>query len=162
MLKYCKDKWAENENKLREVIERTDVKERQRWTYQDLLTLIIENVLNPGMQPEHLHYKGFKPDAGSPWQTKVTEIDDGDYQGTLIFAIHMNSYQPDAHEYMFTFVEYGSCSGCDTLQGIQSEDFLANCRKMAIDDYMTLCRHMVSNFKHPFECGFITFEEAEV
>lgn len=166
MLKYCKDKWAENEDKLREAISKTDRNIRREWTYADLVILVVENILNPGMQPKYLRHKGFLTSAGSPWQTNVGEVDDGDYQGTLIFVIHMNSYQPNSDEYMFTYVEYGSCSGCDTLQGIQSEDIYDEENQKEIDgsvmyDYMTLCKHLVDNFKHPFESNFVNFEEAK-
>lgn len=47
---------------------------------------------------------------------RIHQIDDGDYQGTLLFVIAAKSYQPS--DYWYVKVGYGSCSGCDTLQSI--------------------------------------------
>jgi hypothetical protein len=43
-------------------------------------------------------------------------------------------------------VGYGSCSGCDTLQGISDYSHAAPNEKQ-IDDYMTLALHIVQGFK---------------
>src|SRR5689334_18496066 len=48
---------------------------------------------------------------------RIHEIDDGDYQGTLLYVIAANDYQPS--DYWFVKVNYGSCSGCDTLEAIR-------------------------------------------
>ena len=47
---------------------------------------------------------------------RIHEINDGDYQGTLLYVIGSNDYQPS--DYWFVKVDYGSCGGCDTLQAI--------------------------------------------
>lgn len=47
----------------------------------------------------------------------VHSIDDGDYQGTLLFLIPADLYQPSV--YWYAFVGYGSCSGCDTLSWVK-------------------------------------------
>ena len=46
-------------------------------------------------------------------------IDDGDYQGTLLYIIPEKGYQPS--EYWAVKVSYGSCSGCDTMESIRSD-----------------------------------------
>lgn len=73
-------------------------------------------------------------------------IDDGDYQGTQLFIIPKDTYQPCPDDYIITTVSYGSCSGCDTLlsislyeEGIPSEQ--------QVKDYMTLCLHLLQRMK---------------
>jgi hypothetical protein len=53
----------------------------------------------------------------------MTVIDDGDYQGTQIFIIPTDTYQPSVKDYVMTDTYYGSCSGCDTLQAISGYDY---------------------------------------
>jgi hypothetical protein len=79
---------------------------------------------------------------GMPDPGVVHEIDDGDYQGTLIYVIAEKAYQPSS--YWTARVSYGSCSACDTLQSIcgygddpPNED--------QVKDYMTLALHMVES-----------------
>ena len=80
-----------------------------------------------------------------PWvnldANKIHEIDDGDYQGTYLYVIPQEAYQPN--RYWFVYVAYGSCSGCDTLEYIQCDED-ANRR---IDNYMTLALHIVQNIQ---------------
>ena len=83
----------------------------------------------------------------------LKEIDDGDYQGTLLYLIPEDTYQPNSSEYLMTFVEYGSCSGCDTLQGIQC--FLdTKSRDKSIDDLMNLCKDLICNMIKPYNTGW--------
>ena len=83
----------------------------------------------------------------------VTKIDNGDWQGTLLFLIPRKTYQPDPSDYLLTYVSYGSCSGCDTLQRIQSYiDGAAS--EQQIKDYMNLCLHIVSNIVKPYNDGW--------
>jgi hypothetical protein len=79
---------------------------------------------------------------------KITKIDDGDYQGTQIFLIPKDTYQPDISNYIFTHTYYGSCSGCDTLksiQGFQDNDNPPN--QEEVQKYMTLALHLVQKLK---------------
>lgn len=51
------------------------------------------------------------------WDTKrITRIDQGDYQGTLVFIFAAKGYQP--YRYWGTSVGYGSCDYCDTMESI--------------------------------------------
>lgn len=156
MLDYCKGKWAENEKKLEEVIRKST--DHISWDYRDLIKLIVENILNRG-------YSGYGVYNNKEWDSEhIREIDDGDYQGTIIFVIHIKRYQPSEEEYLFTYVDYGSCSCCDTLQGIQAEGDL-NSRlpsKTQVKDYMTLCRDMVVRMKQPFKTPYFSLEESKV
>jgi len=45
---------------------------------------------------------------------RITLIDYGEYQGTKLFVISNNDYQPS--RFWFVKVAYGSCSACDSLQ----------------------------------------------
>lgn len=76
----------------------------------------------------------------------VTEIDNGDYQGTLIFVIPLQTYQPSETETAVTYVGYGSCSGCDTLQWISSYDYGLPTDEQ-VRDYMMLALHLIQQLK---------------
>lgn len=73
-------------------------------SYQDLLTIAVSVIAPPD-------------DYGYPDATRISVINHGDYQGTLVFVIAASGYQPS--QYWVTAVSYGSCSVCDTLQGIE-------------------------------------------
>ena len=76
----------------------------------------------------------------------ITVIDDGDYQGTRIFIIPRNTYQPSVEDYVYTNTYYGSCSGCDTLQAILWRyDETPN--ENQIIDLMELALHLLQKCK---------------
>lgn len=83
-------------------------------------------------------------EANSPDPKRVHQIDDGDYQGTLLFVIAAKGYQPS--DYWYVKVGYGSCSGCDTLRAISGYSDEAP-TKSQVDDYMTLALHVVQRIK---------------
>lgn len=100
--------------------------------YKDIIQSVVE-ILQANEQ------YGCAPDPA-----RIHEIDDGDYQGTLLYVIGANGYQPS--KYWSVLVSYGSCSGCDTLQdigGYSSEPPT----KQQLDDYMTLALHVVQGLK---------------
>ena len=72
-------------------------------TYKDIVVAIVDNVFNAD------------DDNYASFSTDVVELDDGDYQGTKIFIIHRDAYEPDLDDYYYTSDYYGSCGGCDTL-----------------------------------------------
>src|SRR5581483_5779174 len=77
---------------------------------------------------------------GEPDPSRIHTIDDGDYQGTLLFVIAANGYQP--YDYWYTKVSYGSCSGCDTLEAVRSySDDTPTAEQ--VNDYWTLALHIV-------------------
>lgn len=82
--------------------------------------------------------------SGSPDSDRIHTIDDGDYQGTLLFVIAAKGYQPDV--YWYVKVSYGSCSGCDTLENIRNYDDTPPTSEQ-VDDYMTLALHIVQGIK---------------
>lgn len=77
---------------------------------------------------------------------RIHQIDDGHYQGTLLFVIAAKGYQPS--DYWYVKVYYGSCSGCDTLESIDTysnED--GTVTESELDQYMTLALHIVQGLK---------------
>lgn len=80
----------------------------------------------------------------TPDPDRITVIDHGDYQGTLLFVIGAQGYQPS--RYWYVLVSYGSCSGCDTLEGIRdySSEIPSN---QQVRDYMTLALHVLQGLK---------------
>ena len=81
---------------------------------------------------------------GAPDADRIHQIDDGNYKGTLVFVVAENGYQPS--EYWYVKVSYGSCSGCDTLEGIRGYSGPAPTEGQ-IDGYMTLALHVVQGLK---------------
>lgn len=69
-----------------------------------------------------------------PDKNRITSIDHGDYQGTIVYVIAEKGYQPST--YWYVTVSYGSCSGCDTFQSIYNAD-----------GYVTLALHIVQWLK---------------
>lgn len=152
MLKYCKEKRASNENLFREAIENLDIDECYIG-YPLLVMMIVKYILNPGA----INYEKYSEN--------IHEINDGDYQGALLFLVHKDTYLPESDDYLITTVEYGSCSGCDTLLNILEcmdyDDHEKNrLTKRQVDAIMNLCRDMVVKMKQPF--GFYSkMEEVE-
>lgn len=126
MIQDFVDRFMANKGKLRE-----DLEKAHPGDYAELVKLVILTLF-----PEQGH--------GEPSAERIHTIDDGDYQGTLVFVIAADGYQP--WDYWAVKVGYGSCSGCDTLQaicGYSSEPPTEG----QIDEYMTLALHIVQGLK---------------
>lgn len=150
MIKFCVEQWAKNEGALREHLKsRTDL---NSCGYITLVKAVVEYIFNKNA--DFPFYDGYNAN-------KITEIDNGDYQGTLLFLIPLNIYQPSVSEYLMTYVDYGSCSGCDTLQSIQdwTERVLTD---KQLDDFMSLCKHLVQNTIKPYNHGWRYDEKYDV
>ena len=100
--------------------------------YKEIVTKVIELISGGTISYQNPDY------------TNIHEIDDGDYQGTLLYIIPSGDYQPDS--YWYVMVGYGSCSGCDTLEGIWGDDDKLP-DKQQVEDYMTLALHIVQGIK---------------
>ena len=133
------DLWFKNKSRLKEELMNYD--DIEYCDYHELLEMTIKHIIN---NSETNYYEKFLN------EDKIRKIDDGDYQGTLIFIIPKATYQPTEDEYYVTFVDYGSCSYCDTLQAIQYGNTYEN-KEAQIDDFMTLCLHMLERMKKLFE-----------
>ena len=145
MIKFCKEKWDKNKDKLEEALKCN--RKLNDCDYSYLLELVVKYILND----EDNEYS-------DTWDSeKINVIDNGDYQGTLLFLIPAKTYQPSEYEYLMTYVNYGSCSGCDTLRGIQSWDDEPPTEQQ-LKDYMTLCRDLVVRMIKPYNSGWMNEE----
>jgi hypothetical protein len=70
-------------------------------------------------------------DYDNPDPARITEIDHGDYQGTLVYVIGGSGYQP--FRYWYVVVGYGSCSGCDELERCAVDDDIEGLYKLLHD-----------------------------
>ena len=145
MIKYCLKKWEENKKLLEDDLRNDTTLNSCDYLY--LVKKVVSIILNSGEDKK--------------WDTgNVTEIDNGDYQGTLLFLIPRDTYQPAEYDYLMTYVGYGSCSGCDTLQAIQDwgEEKL---NEIQVRDFMKLCKDLVCAMIKPYNCGWRNEEEFE-
>lgn len=146
MIKFCKEQWDRNKDKLEQALrERTDLDDV---IYLTLVKMVVDHIFNPGFKEcfgEYRFIDGYD-------SSKITEIDNGDYQGTLLFLIPLDIYQPSEYEYLMTYIGYGSCSGCDTLQAIQGT--WNTDKDKQISDFMTLCKDIVTNTIKPYNGGW--------
>ena len=133
MIKEFVEKWDKYKGNLENYFRNTEQKEYQ--DYKDIVKALFDNVINQG-----------ETDWNKFNLEKMTIIDDGNYQGTQIFIIPLDIYQPDANSYVVTNTYYGSCSGCDTLQGISYyEQGLPS--ENQIKAYMELSLHLLQKCK---------------
>ena len=135
MNKTILNAWDNNNHKLKEYFRGTMQEEYN--SYLGLLKKTIEIIF-----PEEVdEYREFRLDP-----ERITEINHGEYQGTLVFVIADDSYQPNADGHWYTSINYGSCSGCDTLEAIRNySDELPN--EDQVEAYWTLCLHMMQKIK---------------
>jgi hypothetical protein len=130
MVKEFVSAWDKNKNALEEFIKTH--KQNEYDSYKTLVKLLFDIVINP----ERESYEQYNTE-------NIHVIDDGSYQGTLLFVIPVDRYQPGLNDYVFTGVYYGSCSYCDTLQGIHSYDYDKLPDHEQVADYMSLCLHLL-------------------
>lgn len=89
--------WEKNKDKLEEYFKNT--KQDEYSEYMDLVGLLFDIVINPEL---------------GGWDTNkfdtknILKIDDGDYQGTEIYILHRDVYQPGIEDYVYTNTYYGS------------------------------------------------------
>jgi hypothetical protein len=95
-------------------------------SYEDMFRIILNQIT--------------EEDENWPNPEEIETVDFGDYQGMLIMIVAGFGYQPQHH--WATNVFYGSCSGCDTLQGIH-EYSESKPTDEQVEDYMTLALHLV-------------------
>lgn len=146
MLKIVRDQWDRNKDNLKQ--ELSNRLGLNYCSYLDLVKLSFECVYN-----KHLPYEISPIDI-----YRIHEIDDGDYQGTYLYVIPFATYEPTEYEYLMTYVGYGSCSGCDTLQSIQ-EYGDGNLTKGQIKEFMKLCKDILCNTIRPYNNGWRNIPE---
>lgn len=145
MIKEFLNAWDERNKFLLE-----EFKTNRPDNYMDIVKKLIEIVINPYLK-EH-------PNLGYPMEDgldvdNITEINNGNYHGTIIYIIHYDTYQPDVDEYVYTHNYYGSCSGCDTFQAIEMGIYYDEEKSKEIitdevaKDFHTLALHILQEFK---------------
>lgn len=145
MTRIMKDCWDANKDKLRDLLaERTDL---NRCEYNDLVKLTFDTIYNADTDVSDYPKLDLE---------KITIIDDGDYQGTLLFLIPFDTYQPSEYEYIMTFIGYGSCSCCDALQGVQSRDNYSKetPTEEQLDGFINICKDLICNTIKPYNCAW--------
>lgn len=128
MIKEAVAQWEKNKDAIYAAF-----KEKHPDNYQDVVKTVIQHIT---MEDD---YDDFSPDPN-----RIHEIDDGEYQGTLVYVIGAKGYQPS--DYWYVKVGYGSCSGCDTLQAIKNYDDEPPTDDQA-KQYHTLALHIVQGLK---------------
>ena len=114
MIKEFVQAWDKNKDLLLE-----NFKQKNPSSYQDIVEKLVTIVINPYLKDEcSIEYP---MDNGLDIEN-MTVIDNGDYQGTTIYIIPYDTYQPSVSDYVMTNNYYGSCSGCDTFQSIELWD----------------------------------------
>lgn len=129
-------KWDKNKSKLEEYFKTTEIKNYD--SYESLVVKVIEIILNDEEADDN--YEKFNI-------PNMTIIDHGDYQGTKLFIIPKSTYQPSVEDYIMTHNEYGSCSGCDTLQSITQYNNGIPTDKQ-VSEFMTLSLHLIQRMKY--------------
>lgn len=145
MIKYCLEQWEKN----KVVLEKDIRKDKNLSGYYGEETAgylyLVKIVLN--------NYSEYVWDFD-----RIVEIDDGDYQGTLLYVIPQKTFQPSEYDYLMTYVGYGSCGGCDPLMGIKDlgysstkEDYPT---EEQVKDYMVLMKDILTNMIRPYNSGW--------
>lgn len=139
MLKYCLNKWNQNKDLLKNKLEKDTSLNSCEYSY--LVKLVVEYILNHGEENRKLD------------SDRITMVDNGDYQGTQLFLIPFDTYQPCEYDYLMTYAGYGSCSGCDTLLSIQGYgDELLTENQVKL--FMSLCKDLVTSIIKPYNFGW--------
>ena len=88
MIKYALKKWDTNKDALSNAIQQTEKDKRCFWDYNDIVKLVCRYIFNENVSDEApmINVDG------------ITMIDNGDYQGTLIFMLHFDTDQPAEYE----------------------------------------------------------------
>ena len=149
MLKKLLERWIKNKDLLkRELSIRNGLKD---FSYKDLVKLTFEIIYNTS-------YEGSWERVNTE---EITEIDNGNYQGTLLFLIPFDEYEPSEYEYLMTYVGYGSCCGCDTLLSIQSY-VDGKLTPDQVNLFVDLCKDIICNTIKPYNSGWRKDDEFAV
>lgn len=99
--------------------------------YEGIVKAVVEVIADPD-------------EYDTPDPARITKIDHGGYQGTLVYVIGATGYQPS--DYWYVKVSYGSCSGCDTLEAIRGYSDEPPTEEQK-EEYLTLALHIVQGLK---------------
>lgn len=125
MIQRFVEAWEKNKQLIR-----ASFAEKRPEDYDDVVRIVVD-----GLRGGYAEW-GF-PD---PKCTKVIEGED--YQGTNTYILGNTASDPK----WYVRVDYGSCSGCDTLQAIDC-GYGMKPTDSQIDEYMTLALHIVQSIR---------------
>ena len=133
MIQIYIDNWYRNKDLLENYYRTTPKSEYSN--YENIVRKTIELVLNTGE-------RGFNQFD----LTKLCELKYGDYSGDYLYIIPKDSAD-DIRECIYFSIYYGSCSGCDTLEGLNNyEKRLPD--EQQIKEYMQLSLNIIQSIKH--------------
>ena len=135
MIQEFVDAWRDRQDVYKEWLEGLSDREREYLEYKDLVEFLFTLVINPAVSEMDDFWDGFDIDD-------ITEINNGSYQGTLIYIIPRDTYAPDVRDYVYTFIDYGSCTVCDALQNAQYDE-----KESCIKKMMMISLHIIEHFK---------------
>jgi hypothetical protein len=130
MIQRFVDHFLSNKDKMK-----ADFKASHPSDYKD----VVHKVMSCLRSAPGTDYRNPNPDP-----KRITEINAGSYQGTLVYVIAATGSSPD--DFWYVRVGYGSCSGCDTLEAIRGYKDEPPTDAQA-DQYWTLALHVVQNLK---------------
>ena len=151
MIKIIRDAWAKNHKDLEEVLR--NIEDLNVIDYEWLVKTTFETVYNKYVADV------FHDELDC---NRMTVIDDGSYQGTVLFLVPFNMLSPGPDDYLMTHVYYGSCSGCDTLERIlimdiydfEKEDYTEAPNEEQVQDLLALCKDIMTNTIKPYNYGW--------
>ena len=163
MIDHFVKAWDANKGRLKEYI--GSRKQTEYDSYKKLTKILFDVVINPYYDKYndpswwgHGEYDLFD-------LKELVEVEYGEYQGTLLYIIPCPSASKldDGKEFIITGVDYGSCSGCDTLQGIIAEgESNSTPTESQLHDYMLLLLHLLQHCKYyPEENVYFDYEETD-
>jgi hypothetical protein len=115
------DRFYEAKPELRELLSRHHPSD-----YEELVRWVIKAISEELSGPDH---------------ENIQQTRSGGYSGTLLFTIADKS-----DGFWYVKIDYGSCSACDTLEGIRGYSDEPPTRGQT-DDYMSLALHIVQQLK---------------
>lgn len=144
MLKILVDLWDKNKDVLKQELK--GLYNVGQLDYKTLVKMTFEKIYNVENNIDEYPYMTLDCES-------VTEIDNGDYQGTLLYLIPFDRYQPSEFEYLMTYVDYGSCSGCDTLLSIIDWGD-ARPTDTQVNELLALCKDILTNTIKPYNSAW--------
>ena len=127
MIQHFVEQWHENKHKLKSFLEKEyDQSEDKRFwgpSYIELHQKLFELVVT---EPREIRTPFDQRWNNYSWDfNRFLVLDHGEYQGTMIFIMVPDVYQPSLDkDYYFTSVMYGSCSHCDTMEHVREVELI--------------------------------------
>ena len=138
MLKILLEKWDKNKGLLEEKLRTKPM----NYKYKDLVKLTFDTIYNSD-EYEYNKIRLFKTIGGV------------DYRGDLVFMLSFGFNDEEVDSLLLTYVEYGSCCGCDTLQRITAfSEENDKPDESQLKDLMLLCKDIITNTVKPFNKGW--------